>query len=736
MSLQSLIASMGITIMLAWPSLLLSPHHQLPSPTVVEALEFTAGDLFPELKNQTLVEGERKTLDSIAIAAPAPFNVLIPAWRGSENTVISVRTSPDGESWHEWQRLRLNEDWVEPGSQWTVGGMVLVADARKTNRFVQLRLEVKTTTAQPPDYSLENIRLTFIDSTDGPTTAELAAIQSDLDSTKGQQTTNGYTRPPVISREAWCTDPGCVYQENLEHAPVTHLIIHHTVTANGNANWAAIVRAIWAFHTSQKGWRDIGYNYLIDPDGIIYEGHAGGDDVVGIHASAANKGSMGVALLGIYSAPPSGIQPPPPMLEAAVNLLAWKADQRDINIYESSRTLPNIPWGLPHLMGHRDVNGSTECPGDQAHLLIPWLRDEVEKRIGLTDPHLYADEMSSAFTRSSTGNWYDTRNMCGYNNHAWYTWTTTNPSESTNWGEWRPDIPAEGRYRIEAYVPYCITNRSETREASYSIRHASGTTTTTISHLDNLGLWASLGEYLLSEGNDMHIRLTDLTNTDKEVGIWFDALRLLRLDEPLEEVDLSISPATQSVELAGDQFCVQAWVEKSPELHAFEVTLGFPPDLLEGVSASLGPFLGSSGRESLLLGPDIDNDAGRIRIGAFTNGDNPGPTGDGELATVCFTPEKAGTAALNLMVGKLSGPNGVEAPASLAGGSVTITSCYFADFDCNNEVDILDVQQVAGRWGTKVEHPGFDAKYDVVPSGEIDVFDVQLVASAWGWPID
>lgn len=313
-------------------------------------------------------------------------------------------------------------------------------------------------------------------------------------------------------------EPGCVYQANLEHAPVTHLIIHHMVTANGDADWAAIVRAIWAYHTRQNGWRDIGYNYLIDPNGFIYEGHAGGDDVVGIHASAANKGSMGVGLLGTFSKPPNGAQPPQPMLEAIVNLLSWKADQRGINIFESSRTLPNVPWGLPHLMGHRDVNGTTECPGDQAHLLIPWLRDQIGERIGLSDPHLYADEMSSAFTQSPTGNWNEAKLMCGYNNHAWYTWTTTNPAESTNWGEWRIAVPNEGRYHVEAYIPYCITNRSETRGATYSIRHMDGTTSMTISHVDNLGLWTSLGEYQLSPESDALVRLTDLTTTDKDKG--------------------------------------------------------------------------------------------------------------------------------------------------------------------------------------------------------------------------
>ncbi|MBP6016337.1 MAG: N-acetylmuramoyl-L-alanine amidase [Candidatus Promineofilum sp.] len=736
MSLQSLITGVGIMFFIALPALSLPSRHQFTSSTVVETREFAAEELFPGFEDKAVEEGERYAFVSAAIAAPIPFNILIPAWQGNGDLEFSVRTSSDGETWNEWQHLVLNRDWAEPGDQWAVGDMVLVAGARKTNRHIQLRMKLDPAATHLADDDRESIRLTFVDSTNGPTTDEMVATQGDMDTTPGQQMTGGYPKPPIISREAWCKEPGCDYQADLEHAPVTHLIIHHTVTANGEADWAAIVRAIWAYHTRQNGWRDIGYNYLIDPNGFIYEGHAGGDDVVGIHASAANKGSMGVGLLGTFSNLPDGTQPPQPMLEAGVNLLSWKADQRGINIFESSRTLPNVPWGLPHLMGHRDVNGTTECPGDQAHLLIPWLREQIGERIGLTDPHLYVDEISSAFTRSSTGNWYVAKLLCGYNNHAWYTWTTTNPAESTNWGEWRITVPNEGRYRVEAYVPYCITNRSETTGATYSIHHAGGTTSRTISHIDNLGLWMSLGEYQLIPGSDALVRLTDLTATDKDIGIWFDALRLLRLDEPPDEAIVSIIPATQTIGLGGGQVCVQARVEKSPELHAFEFTLGFPPDLLEGTSVTMGPFLGSTGRKTHELAADIDNATGQVKFAAYTSGANQGPAGGGELATACFTPEKAGTAALNLTLGKLSGSNGAMIPVSLSGGNVMITSCFFADFDCNNVVDIFDVQQVAGRWGATAGQPGFDVKYDVVPSGEIDIFDIQKVASVWGWPED
>uniref|UniRef100_UPI0035B21E17 golvesin C-terminal-like domain-containing protein n=1 Tax=Promineifilum sp. TaxID=2664178 RepID=UPI0035B21E17 len=361
----------------------------------------------------------------------------------------------------------------------------------------------------------------------------------------------------------------CVYSDGLEYHPVSHLIVHHTVSNNGITDWPATVRAIWNFHTYSRGWGDVGYNYLIDPNGVIYEGHYGGDNVVGTHAAGANKGSMAASLLGTFTAAPSGIKPPPAMLNAAVELLAWKADQRGINVFDASRTLPNISWGLPHLMGHRDVYGTTECPGDQAHLLIPWLRNEIAGRLGRSDPFIYADDATGTFTRSSTGNWYAPPYLCGFNNHAWYTWSTSNPALSTNWGEWRPNVPATGRYRIDVYVPYCRTGRNETGSATYTIHHADGTSTRTVNQQANVGLWITLGEYNLRQGNGNVIRLTDITG-DNDLGVWFDAVRLLPLSTPPPPpppVATNVAPTTNIWKT--DRAVAFTWQVTNPETVQF-----------------------------------------------------------------------------------------------------------------------------------------------------------------------
>ncbi len=540
----------------------------------MQDLVIPAEDLMADIeKGTTIIGGELSpelstgsSFTSQTIESPIPFNAVVPHWSGTNAEAISlqVRTSADGETWDDWLAVGANHDWMEPDETEIVGEMVIVPGEGVTHRFVQVQvlfnnmeetgleseLEPGLLPSNPDSgTSLSRLRLTFIDTSQGPSADELIDLQSELDrdETLLPENIDAYPKPFVVSRGAWCTHARCNYSEGLEYHPVSHLIVHHTVSNNASTDWPAVVRAIWNFHTFSRGWGDVGYNYLVDPNGVIYEGHNGGDDVIGTHASGANKGSMGVALLGTFTAYSPGIKPPQAMLNATADLLAWKADQRDINVFDASR-LPNLTWGLPHLMGHRDVYGTTECPGDQAHLLIPWLRDQIAAKIGFVDPFIYADEESTAFTRSTTGNWLVPPYLCGFNNHAWYTWSANNAAQSTNWGEWRPNVPGDGRYRIDVYVPYCRTGRSETGSATYTITHAGGTNTRTVSQQANVGLWITLGEYNLKQGNGNVVRLTDKTN-DSGLGVWFDAIRLLPLSTPPPPpppVPVNVDPANNA----------------------------------------------------------------------------------------------------------------------------------------------------------------------------------------------
>ena len=192
------------------------------------------------------------------------------------------------------------------------------------------------------------------------------------------------TRPAVVSRTAW----GCLDGQGSGWTPqyttVTHLIVHHSATANASSDWAATVRSIWDFHTNDRGWGDIGYNYLIDPNGVIYEGRAGGDNVIGAHFSCQNGGTLGVCMLGTFTS----VSPTAAALTSLKRLLAWKAEQRAINplgtAYHAGTRLT-----LPTISGHRHGNPAvpeyacttTSCPGDNLYGQLPAIRTDVANLI-------------------------------------------------------------------------------------------------------------------------------------------------------------------------------------------------------------------------------------------------------------------------------------------------------------------------------------------------------------------
>ncbi len=461
--------------------------------------------------------------------APFPFNVLVPSWSAGttdgDNLTVQIRTSKDGDRWSDWYRLLPNADWMTPEDEDIIGQMIAVPGEDGVHNHLQFSVSFARNEGQPSPL-LRALKVTFFDSTQGPTAAELAASQAAIDAQQAPGDVTGYPKPSVVGRGSWCDDPACNYSDGLAYHTVSHLIVHHTVTGNSSSNWAAVVRAIWRYHTFPdssscpgcRGWGDIGYNFLVDPNGLLYEGHLGGDDVVGTHAGSANTGSMALAFIGTYVS----YNPSASMLNSAVELFAWKADQRDIDVHGSGY-LPKLSGLHPKLMGHRDV-GTTQCPGDQAYALLPWLRDQVANKVDIST--IYVDELSAAFSKNNVPGWLVPPDNCGHDGHAFYAWSTQDPGATINRGEWRPNLAQGGIYELQAFIPYCITGAPETDGATYTINHANGVSTVTLSQEDHVRTWMSLGTFQFAAGNSTVIKLSNLTQTDSNLGVWFDALRL------------------------------------------------------------------------------------------------------------------------------------------------------------------------------------------------------------------
>ena len=176
--------------------------------------------------------------------------------------------------------------------------------------------------------------------------------------------------PPLISRAAWSANESIRRAAPSYARSVQLAVVHHTAGSNSYtaAQSAAIVRGIEVYHVKGNGWNDIGYNFLVDKYGQVFEGRYGGVDknVIGAHAEGFNTGSVGVALIGTYQT----TAPTAAEKTALVNLLAWRLDLSHVDPLSTltfdSGGNARFPVGTPVFLravsGHRDT-GFTTCPG-------------------------------------------------------------------------------------------------------------------------------------------------------------------------------------------------------------------------------------------------------------------------------------------------------------------------------------------------------------------------------------
>jgi uncharacterized protein with LGFP repeats len=163
--------------------------------------------------------------------------------------------------------------------------------------------------------------------------------------------------PAIVPRSAWGADES-IRVGAPQYAPsVRYAVVHHTATTNDytQAQAPAIMRAIQLYHVRSNGWNDIGYNFLVDRFGTVYEGRYGGIDrnVVGAHAKGFNTGSVGVAVIGGFEG--AGI--PPAARSSLAALLAWRLDLAHVDPLSTLTAVSSgsdrFPSGIPVFLRHR-----------------------------------------------------------------------------------------------------------------------------------------------------------------------------------------------------------------------------------------------------------------------------------------------------------------------------------------------------------------------------------------------
>ncbi len=178
-------------------------------------------------------------------------------------------------------------------------------------------------------------------------------------------------RPVIYSRKQWGADESIRGKSSLHYGDVHAGFVHHTVNANDytRAEVPALLRSIYAYHVKSRGWSDIGYNYLIDRFGRIWEGRYGGVDraVVGAHTLGYNDDSFAASAIGNYQI----ARPSKAMIQAYAALFAWKLSLHGVNAASTHQWVTKS-W-FEAINGHRDA-AATLCPGQYLYAKIPRIR--------------------------------------------------------------------------------------------------------------------------------------------------------------------------------------------------------------------------------------------------------------------------------------------------------------------------------------------------------------------------
>ncbi|MDF9715645.1 VCBS repeat-containing protein [Nocardioides sp. ChNu-153] len=322
-----------------------------------------------------------------------------------------VRTATAG-TWSAWEELPYEAEATDGADDTDAADATAEADARPGTELVfvgevdEVQVDVVAPGGVPADLTVSVIdpgETTVVEEApeyDGTTTADpTAATTASYDAGSATGATTATTtaasdtpdasaqgdlrlaaaasvpQPAIYSRAQWGADES-MRDSAPRYAAVRGAVIHHTVNANDYtaAQVPGIIRGIYAYHTKSQGWADVGYNFLVDKFGRLWEGRYGGitKAVRGAHISAYNDYAFGISAIGNYET----AQPSAAMVQAIANLLAWKLAIHGVDAASTNQSFGGDRF--PAIIGHRD-GGQTACPGKYLYAKIPGIRTEAKR---------------------------------------------------------------------------------------------------------------------------------------------------------------------------------------------------------------------------------------------------------------------------------------------------------------------------------------------------------------------
>jgi hypothetical protein len=283
------------------------------------------------------------------VAVPGGFDLAGLRWSGSGHAGIELRARrSDTKRWTDWFPVAHAHDHGPDDV-----AIASATDPVWTGRSDAVELRVSR--------RLHGLTLHTVRS-DGPRERIVVARAA-------QAVTDG--GPAIITRDQW--GAAAVRTKGTPEIGTVQLaFVHHTVNANDYtaADSAAIVLAIAKYHVNSNGWNDIGYNFLVDRFGQVFEGRAGGIDqaIIGAQAQGYNSVSTGISNIGTFET----VTQTDPALNALSQLIAWKLAlhgapvEGTVDVVSAGGPTNRYPSGRPvtlqRISGHRDGD-KTSCPG-------------------------------------------------------------------------------------------------------------------------------------------------------------------------------------------------------------------------------------------------------------------------------------------------------------------------------------------------------------------------------------
>lgn len=296
------------------------------------------------------------------------FTGIASRWsEGLENTQVYLRSGKSEEGLGKWMLVSEEDDKRDDATGFIFGS---VFNSRQ-DRYFQYKV-IFGSSSIGKDFK---ISLDVFD-----TSSQVGATKISAD--------NSGLGPKIISRAEWGANENYMTWKN-EYAEVKAIVLHHTAGEEGAlvSNQMSVVRNLYYGHAVSNGWGDIGYNYVIDTNGNIYEGRSGGNGVIGGHTLGYNAGTVGIALIGDY-----GVRTMNPEQYQSLNsLIAYlnfinRSDPTG-QTYLKNKTIPVV-------VGHRDLN-ATQCPGASIYERLSDIRLKAKDKLSEYPARQYSAQFVS-----------------------------------------------------------------------------------------------------------------------------------------------------------------------------------------------------------------------------------------------------------------------------------------------------------------------------------------------------